>query len=84
MENGTDCSGLQLPPFLVDKGEKFLKACPGLDVNGLASPELAVVVEYPGLIHELKGNSNDLGMSVWRVSGGGLVNCIFDLIDQGF
>ena len=28
--------------------------------------------------------SNDLGRGVGRVSGRGVVNCIFELIDQGF
>ena len=65
-------------------GEKFLEVCPDLDVRWLASPELAVVVEEPGLEHELKSNSNDLGRGVQRVSGGGVVNRIFEQIDQGF
>ena len=56
----------------------------GWDVCCLASPELAVVVEDTGLGHELKSNSNYLGRGVGRVSGGGVVNHIFDLIDQGF
>ena len=82
-ENGTGCSGLQLLPFLVGSGEKFLEVCPGLDVHWLASPELAVVVEETGLEHKLKCNSNDLGRGVWRVPCVGVVNRIFDLIDQG-
>ena len=83
LENGTGCGGLRLPPFLVGSGEKCLEACPGLDVRWLALPEIAVVVEEPGLEHELKGNSDDLGRGVGRVSGGGGVNRIFDLINQG-
>ena len=83
-ENGTSCGGLQLPQFLVNSGEIFLEACLGLDLCCLASPEIAVVVEEPGLEHELKGNSDDLGRGVWRVSGGGVVNRIFELIDQDF
>ena len=65
-------------------GEKFLEACPGLDVLCLASPEIAVFVEEPGLKHELKGNSDDLGRGVRRVSGVGVFNRIVDLIDQSF
>ena len=65
-------------------GEKFLEACPGLGVQWLASPELAVVVGETGLEHELKINSNDLGRGVGLVSSGGVVNQIFDLIGQGF
>ena len=84
LENGTGCGGLRLPPFLVGSGETFLEACKCLDIRCLASPELAVVVEEPGLEHDLKGNSYDLGRVVGRVSGGGVVNLIFDLIDQGF
>ena len=34
--------------------------------------------------HELEGNSDDLGWGVGRVSCEGIVNRIFDLIDQGF
>ena len=64
--------------------KKFLELCPGLDVLWLASPELAVVVEKTGFEHELKRNSEDLGRGVGRVSGGGGVNCIFDLIYHGF
>ena len=33
--------------------------------------------------HELESDSNDLGWGVWRVPCGGVVNRIFDLIDQG-
>ena len=84
LENDTGCGGLRLPPFLVGSGKKFLEACPGLDVRWLASPELAVAVEEPGLEHELKGNFDNLGRGVGRVSGGGVVNRIFDLINQGF
>ena len=83
-ENGTSCGGLQLPQFLVNSGEIFLEACLGLDLCCLASPEIAVVVEEPGLEQDLKRNPNNLGMGVWSVSGGGVVNHIFDLIDQGF
>ena len=36
------------------------------------------------LEHELKSNYKDLGQGVDRVSCGGVVNRIFDLIDQGF
>ena len=34
--------------------------------------------------HDLEGISDDLGRGLGRVSGGGVVNLIFDLIDQGF
>ena len=84
LENGTGCGGLRLLLFLVGSGKKFLEACPGLDVLWLVSPEIAVVVEEPGLEHELKGNSDNLGRGVGSVSGGGVVNRIFDLINQGF
>ena len=72
------------PAILGGQWRKFLEACPGLGVRWLASPELAVFIEEPGLEHKLKINSNHLGRGVWRVSGGGIVNRIFDLIDQGF
>ena len=68
----------------MDSGEKFLEVCPGLDVRWLASPELAVVVGETGSEHDLKSNYDDLGRGVGRVSGGGVVNRIFDLINQGF
>ena len=64
--------------------KKSLDACPGLDVRWLELPELSVVVEDNGLEHELKINSKDLVRGVGRVSSGGVVNQIFDLIDQGF
>ena len=84
LENGTGCGGLRLLLFLVGSGKKFLEACPGLEVLWLVSPEISVVVEEPGLEHELKGNSKDLGRGVGSVSGGGIVNRIFGLINQGF
>ena len=84
LENGTGCGCLQLPPFLVGSGKSFHEVCPGLDVRWLELPELAVVVEETGLEHDLKRNSDDLGRGVGRVSRGGVVNQIFDLIDQGF
>ena len=65
-------------------GETFLGVCPGLDIRWMALSQLAVIVEETGLEHELKRNSNDLGRGIGRVSGGGVVNRIFDLIDQGF
>ena len=70
--------------ILVGHWRKFLESCPGLDVCWLALPELAVVVEETGLEHELKSNPNNLGQGVGRVSGGGVVNRIFDLVNQGF
>ena len=69
---------------MVGSGEKSLEVCPGLDVRWLASTELAFVVKETSLEHKLKSNSNNLGWGVWHVSGGGVVNRIFDLIDQGF
>ena len=84
LENGTGCGRLQLPTLLVGSGEKFLEVCPGLDVRWLASPELTAVVKENSLEHELKSNSEDLGRGVGRVSGGGVVNRIFDLIDKSF
>ena len=65
-------------------GEKLLEVCPGIDVRWLVSPELEVVVKETGLEHELKSNSDDLVRGVGRVSGGGVVKLIFDLINQGF
>ena len=38
LENGAGCGRLQLMPFLVGRGEKFLEVGPGLDVCWLASP----------------------------------------------
>ena len=84
LENGTGCGRLRLPPFLVGSGKIFIEVCPGLDVLWLELPELAVVVEETGLEHDLKSNSDDLGRGVGRVFGGGVVNRIFDLINQGF
>ena len=84
IENGTGCGRLGILPFLVGSGEKFLEVGPGLDVRWLASPELAVVVKNTGLEHELKRNSDNLDQGVDRVFCGGVVNRIFDLIDQGF
>ena len=65
-------------------GKKILEACPGLDVRWLASPDIALVFEDPSLKHDLKGNSDNLGRGVGHVPGGGVVNRISDLIDQGF
>ena len=84
LKNGTGCGCLRLLPLLVVSGEKFLEECLGLDVRWLASPELAFVLEEAGLEQELKSNSNDLGRGVRRVSSGGVVNRILDLIGQGF
>ena len=50
----------------------------------MALPGLAVVIEETGLEHELKTNSDDLVRGVGHVSGGGVVNRIFDLINQVF
>ena len=71
-------------PFLVGSGKKILEEGPGFGVRWLAPPYLAVVVKNTSLEHELKGNSDDLGQGVRRASCGGVVNRIFDLIDQGF
>ena len=37
-ENGAGCGRLQLTPFLVGRGKKFIEVGPGLDVRWLASP----------------------------------------------
>ena len=84
LENGAGCGCLQLMPFLVGRGEKFLQVGPGIDVRWLALPYLSVVVKKTSLEHELKSNFNDLGWGIRHVSCGGVVNRIFDLIDQGF
>ena len=65
-------------------GEEFLEVGPGLDVCWLASLELTVVVKETDLERGLKSNSDNLGWGVGRVSCRGVVNRIFDLIDQGF
>ena len=65
-------------------GERFLEVGPGLDVLWLASPYIAVVVSETGLEHDLKRNSDNMGWGVGPVSCGGIVNRIFDLIDQVF
>ena len=71
------------PAILGGQLQKILEASPGLDVSWFAPPELAVVVKETGLENNLKSNSDDLGWGVGRVSGGGVVNRIFDLINQG-
>ena len=48
-ENGAGYGCLQLTPFLVGRGEKFLEVGPGLDVRWLASPYIAVVVKETSL-----------------------------------
>ena len=75
---------MQLPPFLVGICEELLEACLGLVVSRLAPPEFAVVIENSGLEQELESNGDDLGRGVGRVSGGGVVHLIFDLIDESF
>ena len=72
------------PVIIGRQWRKFLEVGPGLYVRWLASPELAVVVKETGVEHKLKSNYNDLGRDVVRVSCGGVVNHIFDLINQGF
>ena len=84
LENGAGCGRLQLLTLLVGSGENFLEVGPGLDVRWLASTYLVVVVKNTSLEHELKGNSDDLVRGVGPVSCRGVVNRIFDLIDQGF
>ena len=83
LENGSGCGRLRLTPFLVCRGKKFLEAVPGLDVRWLVSPYLEVVVKKTSLKHELESDSNDLGWGVGHVPCGGVVNRIFDLINQG-
>ena len=84
LENGAECGRLRLTRFLVGRDKKFLEVGPGLDVRCLALPYLTVVVKKTSLEHELKINSDDLGRGVRRVFCEGVVNRIFDLIDQGF
>ena len=84
LEDGTGSGGLQLPPLLVGSCKEFLEACPGLVVSWLAPPEFAVVIEESGLEQELESHYDNLGRGVGRVSGGGVVHRIFDLIDEGF
>ena len=71
-------------PFLVGSCKKILEAYLGLVVSRLAPPEFSVIIEESGLKKELESNYNDLGRGVGRVSGGGVVNLIFDLTNESF
>ena len=84
MKYGTACGGLRLLPFLVGSCKKILEAYLGLFVSRLAPPEFSVIIEESGLKKELESNYNDLGRGVGRVSGGGVVNRIFDLTNESF
>ena len=84
LEYGTGRGGLQLLPFLGGSCKEFFEACPGLVVSWLAPPEFVVVIEESGMEQELESNCDNLGRGVGRVSGGGVVHRIFDLINKDF
>ena len=66
------------------QGEVCLEICPILVGVVLALPGFATVQEHAGCEEELKGGGDDLGGGLGSISGGGIVEGVFDLVEEAF
>ena len=66
------------------QGEVRLEICPILVVVRLALPGFAIFQEHASCEEELKGSSNDLGGVIGSIAGGGIVEGIFELVEEAF
>ena len=66
------------------QGEVRLEIGPSLVDSRLAFPGFAIVQEYAGCEEELKGGGYDLGGGIGSISGGGILEGVFDLVKEAF
>ena len=50
----------------------------------LELPVFAVVQEHAGCKEDLKGGGDDLGVGIGSIDGGGIVEGVFDLVEEAF
>ena len=73
-----------LTKFAMAEGAVTLEMFPSLVSFWMAFPDFAVIEEHAGRIDKLIGGGDDLFGRVRSVSGCSKIDCIFDLIEQGF
>ena len=66
------------------QGEVRLEIGPSLVNVGIALPGFAIVQENYGCKEELKGGGDNLGGGIGVISGGGIVEGVFDLVEKDF
>ena len=66
------------------QGEVRLEIVPSLVGVGLALPGFVIFQEHAGCKEDLKGSGDDLGGRIGNISGGGIVEGVFDLAEEAF
>ena len=66
------------------QGEVRLEIVLSLVGVGLALPGFAIVQEHAGCKEELKGGSDYMGGGIGSIAGGGIVEVVFDLVEEAF
>ena len=66
------------------QGEVCLEIVPSLFGVVLALPGFSIVQEHAGCEEDLKGGSDNLGRGIGSISGGGIVEGVFDLVEEAF
>ena len=66
------------------QGEVCLEIGPSLVGVVLVLPGFAIVQEHAGCEEELKGGGDNLGRGIGSISGGGIVEGVFDLVEEAF
>ena len=66
------------------QGEVCLKIVPSLVGVVLELPGFAILQEHAGYKEEPKGGGDDLGGGRGSISGGGIVEGVFDLFEDAF
>ncbi len=82
--HGTRSSYLGFSVLLVGSGKVNLELWPGFVGFRLPLPVAAIVRKDGSLEEDLICNREDLGRGVWCVAGGGVVDGIFYLSEEGF
>ena len=66
------------------QGEVCLEIGPSLVGVVLALPGFSIVQEHAGCEEELKGGGDDLGGGLGSIDGSGIVEGVFDLVEEAF
>ena len=70
--------------FAMGQGEVRLEIGPSLVNIGLALPDFAILQGHAGCEEKLRGGGDDLGGGIGSIAGGGIVEGVFDLVEEAF